>query len=110
MCCNKSMKVCSSCFIMQSFQNIFEHQSRELILKLVSYKTIARNSRIPMKKIHMLTMIVSFSMEENLGTTINSNTQIDIELNSLSDIFLPLTLDNHLRKMKTPLTELMNKL
>ncbi|KAL2487227.1 Uncharacterized protein Adt_31983 [Abeliophyllum distichum] len=66
-------------------------------------------SRTPVKD-HMLTMIGHFNVAENLGATIDANTQVDMVLNSLPYMFSQFIVDYHLHKMDMPLIELMNEL
>ncbi|XP_022899524.1 uncharacterized protein LOC111412888 [Olea europaea var. sylvestris] len=61
-------------------------------------------------KDHMLTMIAHFNVTKNLGATIDQETQVDMVLNSLSDMFSQFTVDYHLHKMNMSLTKLMNEL
>lgn len=64
--------------------------------------------KMPLRN-HILTMIVNFNAAENLDET-NTDTHIDIVLNSLFDIFHCFIVDYQLHKMKMPLTNLMNEL
>ncbi|KAL2505397.1 Uncharacterized protein Adt_21018 [Abeliophyllum distichum] len=61
-------------------------------------------------KDHMLTMIGHFNVAENLDTTIDADTQVDMVLDSLPDMFLQFIVDYHLHKMDMSLTKLMNEL
>ncbi|XP_022847513.1 uncharacterized protein LOC111370033 [Olea europaea var. sylvestris] len=89
---------------------MFGHQSRRVRFEASrTLQNIHMKLGMPMKD-HMLTMIAHFNVAENLGVTIDQETQVDMMLNSLSDMFSQFTVDYHLHKMNMPLTELMNDL
>ena len=68
--------------IMKSLKDMFAHQSRRAQFEFIrTLQNIRMKPRIPVKD-HMLTMIGHFNVAENLGTTIDSNTQTDMVLNS----------------------------
>ncbi|KAL2491167.1 Uncharacterized protein Adt_26795 [Abeliophyllum distichum] len=96
--------------IMKSLKNMFVHQSRKARFEVIrTLQNIRMKLRTTVKD-HMLTMIGHFNVAENLGTTIDQDTQVDMVLNSLPDMFSQFTIDYHLHKIDMPLTELMNEL
>ncbi|XP_022859279.1 uncharacterized protein LOC111380049, partial [Olea europaea var. sylvestris] len=96
--------------ILESLKGVFGHQSRRAHFEAIHIlQNICMKPGTPVKD-HMLTMIAHFNVAENLGTTIDQETQVDMVLNSLSDMCSQFTVDYHLHKMNMPLTELMNEL
>ncbi|KAL2542227.1 Uncharacterized protein Adt_03205 [Abeliophyllum distichum] len=96
--------------IMESLKDMFAHQSRRARFKVI--RTLQNICMKPgtLVKDYMLSMIGHFNVAKNLGATIDANTQVDMVLNSLPDIFSQFNVDYHLHKMDMPLTELMNEL
>ncbi|XP_022859819.1 uncharacterized protein LOC111380469 [Olea europaea var. sylvestris] len=95
--------------ILESSKGMFGHQSRRARFEAI--RTLLEHSHETWNACEgSLTMIAHFNVAENLGATIDQETQVDMVLNSLSDMFSQFTVDYHLHKMNTPLTKLMNEL
>ncbi|XP_022848878.1 uncharacterized protein LOC111371211 [Olea europaea var. sylvestris] len=77
--------------ILESLKGMFGHQSRRARFEAIhTLQNIRMKPGTPVKD-HMLTMIAHFNVTENLSATINQETQVDMVLNSLSDMFSQFT-------------------
>ncbi|XP_022893967.1 uncharacterized protein LOC111408438 [Olea europaea var. sylvestris] len=73
--------------ILESLKDMFGHQSRRARFEaILTLQNIRMKPGMPVKD-HMLTMIADFNVAENLGATIEQETQVDMLLNSSFDMF-----------------------
>ncbi|XP_022850432.1 uncharacterized protein LOC111372359 [Olea europaea var. sylvestris] len=96
--------------IMESLQEIFGHQSRQARQAPIRAIMNTRMKSDASVRDHMSTMIGHFNTVEVFGAGIDSETQIDMVLETLPEMFSQFIVDYNLHKMDMSLTKLMKEL
>ncbi|XP_075507983.1 uncharacterized protein LOC142544833 [Primulina tabacum] len=96
--------------IMDSLQEMFEHQGRQA--RQAAIRTIMNMRMKPGTPVrdHMLALIAQFNMAEVLGAEIKSETQVDMALETLPEMFSQFKVSYNMNKLNMSLTELMKEL
>ncbi|XP_075491014.1 uncharacterized protein LOC142529475 isoform X1 [Primulina tabacum] len=96
--------------IMESLQEMFEHQGRQA--RQAAIRTIMNMRMKPGTPVrdHMLALIAQFNMAEVLGAEIKSETQVDMALETLPEMFSQFKVSYNMNKLNMSLTELMKEL
>ncbi|XP_073121818.1 uncharacterized protein [Henckelia pumila] len=96
--------------IMESLQEMFEHQgcqARQASIR--SIMNMHMKHGMPVRD-HMLDLIGQFNVAEVLGAEIKSETQVDMALETLPEMFSQFKVSYNMNKLNMSLTELMKEL
>ncbi|KAI3471446.1 hypothetical protein Pfo_031193, partial [Paulownia fortunei] len=96
--------------VMESLREMFEHQGRQARQAAIrSIMNMRMKPGTPVRD-HMLALIAQFNVAEVLGAEIKSETQVDMALETLPEMFSQFKVSYNMNKLNMSLTELMKEL